>query len=320
MITSLSHLMDTVEGLSLALPSLYSALVGASQQERAAAIKALKEIDSARCNDLPRLLFEIFITTLCDPYLIVHQTAIRTLESFSLPEEFTPALKRLVRNLIIHYSHSEDGDEFLVECISLYVSRYADKDELEGDIGALMVSQLSRIKPEIVMHSHFDWYVKKLKYSPGIGALTVKLLKASSDYQEESIFRILRSLPPATLYSERKSFEGAAMERLDNIDYIGTLIELLTRSGALSEAENIAKAVAESIPDTTRDYQIRQFASLLHTATKFESAIAGIQQAETVEQLSQQWQQTIERIEQNRKEYETRRDPLRGILGQNQGH
>lgn len=76
----------------------------------------------------------------------------------------------------------------------------------------------------------------------------------------------------------------------------------------------------DSIPDTTWDYQRRLSAQLLYIATKFESAIAGIRQDETVEQLSQQWQQTIECIEQDRKKYETRRDPLRGILDQNQGH
>lgn len=321
MVTALSHLMNTVEGLSLALPSLYSALVGASQQERAAAIRALKELDSARRNDLPRLLFEIFLTTLYDPYRIVHQSAVHALERFSFPEDLKLALKLAVRNLTIAYSHGEDGDEFLVECISLYASRYADKEELEGDVGAFLVSQLSRIKPEIVMRSHFDWYVKKLKYSPGIGALVVKLLKASSsDYKEESIFRVFRELPPATVYAESKGLEGLAMERLNDIDCIGTLIELLSRSGALDEAERIAKAVVDSIPDTTWEYQRRLSAQLLHIATKLESAIAGIRQDETVEQLSQQWRQTIERIEQDRKEYETRRDPLRGFLGQNPGH
>lgn len=321
MVTALSHLMNTVEGLSLALPSLYSALVGASQQERAAAIRALKELDSARRNDLPRLLFEIFLTTLYDPYRIVHQSAVHALERFSFPEDFKLALKLAVRNLIIAYSHGEDGDEFLVECISLYASRYADKEELEGDVGAFLVSQLSRMKPEIVMRSHFDWYVKKLKYSPGIGALVVKLLKASSsDYKEESIFRVLRELPPATVYAESKGLEVAAMEQLDDIGCIGSLIELLTRSGALDEAERIAKAVVDSIPDTTWEYQRRLSAQLLHIATKFESAIAGIRQDETVEQICQQWRQTIQRIEQDRKEYETRRDPLRGFLGQNPGH
>ncbi|MHB8390966.1 MAG: hypothetical protein ACYDBH_15525 [Acidobacteriaceae bacterium] len=320
MVTALSHLLNTAEGLSLALPSLYSALVGASQLERAAAIKALKELNSARCNDLPRLLFEIFLTTLYDPYRIVHQSAVHALERFSFPEDFTLALKLAVRNLIIAYSHGEDGDEFLAECISLYVSRYADKEELEGDVGALLVSQLSRMKPEIVIRSHFDWYVKELKYSQGIGALTAKLLKASSDYQEEPIFRTLRSLPPATVYAERKGLEDAAMERLNDIDCIGSLIELLTRSGALGEAECIAKAVVESIPDSTWDYQRRLAAQLLHIATRLESAVAGIQQDETVEQLSQQWRQIIERIQQDRKEYETRRDPLRGILGQNPGY
>lgn len=321
MVTALSHLMDSAEGLSLALPSLYSALVGASQLERAAAIKALKELNSARRNDLPRLLFEIFLTTLYDPYRIVHQSAVHALERFTLPEAFTPALKLSVRNLIFAYAQGEDGDEFLAECISLYASRYAGKEELEGDVGALLVSQLSRMKPEIVMRSHFDWHVKKLKHSPGIGALAVKLLRASSsDYEKEPVFRVFRDLPPATVYAERKGLEGIAMERLDDVDCIGSMIELLTRSGALNEAEHIAKAVVESIPDTTRDYQRRLSAQLLHIATKLESAIAGISQDETVEQLNQQWRQTIERIEQDRKEYETRRDPLRGILVQNQGH
>jgi len=321
MVTALSKLMDSVEGLSLALPSLYSALVGASQQERAAAINALKELDSTRRNDLPRLLFEIFLTTLYDPYRIVHQSAVQALERFSFPEDFTLSLKLSVRNLIIAYSHGEDGDEFLVECIFLYASRYAGKEELEGDIGALLVSQLSRIKPAIVMRSHFDWYAKKLKHSSGIGALAVKLLRSSSsDYEKEPIFRAFRELPPATVNAERKALEDAAKERLDDIDCIGSLIELLTRSGAYSEAERIAKAVVDSIPDTTWDYQRRLSAQLLYIATKFESAIAGIRQDETVEQLSQQWQQTIECIEQDRKKYETRRDPLRGILDQNQGH
>lgn len=321
MVTALSKLMDSVEGLSLALPSLYSALVGASQLERAAAIKAIKKLDSARRNDLPRLLFEIFLTTLYDPYQIVHQSAVLALERLSFPEDFTLALKLAVRNLILAYSHGEDGDEFLVECISLYASRYAGKEELEGDIGALLVSQLSRIKPEIIMRSHFDWHAKKLKHSPGIGALAVKLLSSSSsDYEKEPIFRVFRELPPATVYAERKGLEDAANERLDDIDCIGSLIELLTRSGALGEAERIAKAAVDSIPDTTWDYQRRLAAQLLHIATKLESVIAGVRQDETVEQLSHQWRQTIERIEQDRKEYETRRDPLRGILGQNPGH
>ena len=320
MVTALSHLMNTVEGLSLALPSLYSALVSASQLERAAAIKALKELNSARRNDLPRLLFEIFLTTLYDPYRIVHQSAVHALERFTLPETFTPALKLSVRNLIFAYAQGEDGDEFLAECISLYASRYAGKEELEGDVGALLVSQLSRMKPEIVLHSHFEWYVKELKYSQGVGALIVKLLKASSDYQEDPIFRTLRSLPPVTVYTERKGLEDAAMKRLNDIDCIGSLIELLTRSGAFDEAERIAKAAMDSIPDTTRNYQRRLSAQLIHIATKLESAIAGIRQDETVEQLSQQWRQTIERIDQDRKEYETRRDPLRGFLSQNPGH
>jgi hypothetical protein len=317
MVTALSRMMATIEGLNTALPPLYSALVGASQQGRAAAIKALKNLSSERSNDLPTLLHEAFLTTLWDPYIIVHQTAVRALEIFSLPDQFTPILKRQVRELILVYSHSKDGDEFLIDCISLYVSRYAETEELQGDFGALLISQLSGMKPDMVIRN-IDWRCRKLSVTPGYGTMMVSLLKAaSSEYQEEPVIRILRTLPPAIVYDERTNLECIALERLNDIDLVGTLVELLTRAGAWSEAERVAKAVEDEIPDTTRNIPQRLFANLLLIATKFELAIADGSQNGIIEQLGQQWQATIERIEQDKRDNEARRDPLRGFLGKN---
>lgn len=318
MITALSRLMSTIEGLNIALPPLYSALVGASQQERAAAIKALKKLSAQRRKDLPLLLYEAFMTTLRDPYVIVHQTAVRALEGFSLPDEFTSTLKRQVRELILLYSHSKDDDDFLLDCILLYVSRYIEAEKLQSDFGAFLVSQLSRMKLDMLLHKNMEWHSNKLSAAPGFGAMVISLLKAAnSDYQEEPVIRILQRLDPVIVYAERKSLEGIALERAKDIDFVGSLVELLTRAGAWEEAESIAKAAKDIIPDTTRNLHRRLFADLLHIATKFELAIAGNTQDGMIEQLGQQWFTTIKSIDQDNRDNEERRDPLRGFLGKN---
>jgi len=317
MITALSHMMNTVEGLNAALPPLYSALVGSSQQLRAAAIEALKSLGSVRSQDLPPLLHKAFLTTLCDPYVIVHQAAVRALERFTMPEEFGPILKRQVRELILVYSHSKDGDEFLIDCIYLYASSYATTEELQGEFGVLLVSQLSRMKSDLVLRN-IGWRGRKLSVAPGYGAMVVALLKAAtSDYLEEPVIRILRTAAPAIVYAERENLEGMAIERIKDIDFVGTVIELLTRAGAWHEAERIAKAAQEIIPDTTRNQPRLLFSDLLHIATKYELAIASGAQDDLLEQLGQQWHDTITRIEQDRRDNEERRDPLRGFSSSN---
>jgi hypothetical protein len=317
MITALSHMMHTVEGLNAALPPLYSALVGSSQQLRAAAIEALKSLNSVRSQDIPRLLHEAFLTTLWDPYIIVHQTAVRALERLTMPDEFTPLLKRQIRELILVYSHSKDGDEFLIDCIVFYVSRYAETEELQGDFGALLVSQLARVKPDLVTHK-INWLDKKLSIASGFGAMVITLLKATtSDYQEEPIIRTMRILDPAILYFERGNLERIALERIEDINFVGTVVELLTRSCAWEEAECIAKATRKSIPNTTRNQPRLLFTDLLHIATKYELAIASGDQDGLLEQLGLQWQATISRIEQDRRDNEERRDPLRGFSSSN---
>lgn len=318
MITALSRLMTSVDGLNTALPPLYSALVGASQQERAAAIKSLTKLSSDRRKDLPPLLYEAFLTTLWDPYVIVHQTAVRALERFSLPDEFSPILKRQVRELILLYSHSKDDDDFLLDSIFLYVSRYSELDELQGEFGALMVAQLSRMNPDVLIHKNIDWHSKALSVAPGFGAMAISLLRATtSDYQVEPVSRIFRRIAPALVYAERKSLESIALERIEDINFVGILVELLTRSGAWSEVERVAKAAKEAIPDTTRNRPRRLFADLLHIATKFELAIAAGTQDGAIEQEARQWQATVAHIEQDRRDNEARRDHLRGFPGQN---
>jgi hypothetical protein len=73
MVRQLHQLMRTTEGLSAALPHLYTAIVGASVALRASAVYAVGELDGRQQDNLPGLVFEAFMVLLLDPYRMVHQ-------------------------------------------------------------------------------------------------------------------------------------------------------------------------------------------------------------------------------------------------------
>jgi hypothetical protein len=79
--------------LPTVLPLLYGALTGRSQLARAAAIRAYGEVLNRAPEDLPPLLHETFLTSLTDPYLIVHSAAIHLLDRHRLPHQYDELLE-----------------------------------------------------------------------------------------------------------------------------------------------------------------------------------------------------------------------------------
>jgi len=312
MVTALSRLMRTAQGLNAALPPLYSAMVGASQQLRAAAVDSLGTLDSVRSQDLPRLLYEAFVASLADPFVIVHQAAVRALERLTIPEEIKPVVKQGILQLILAYSHQRDDDEFLIKCIALYAARYATAPELHGDIGAFLVSQMAKMKADLVIRE-IGWFGRKLMMAAGFGTMAIGLLKAAdSDDLEDRVVRVLRDIGSGIVYAERKNLESIAVQRTDDSDLVSTVVELLTGASAWEEATQVASAAFDAIADTTRNRPLRLNANLLRIATTFEMAIAG-GAVERIGQLAQEWRTTVTGIEQDRKEHGARRNPLRGF-------
>lgn len=320
MVTALSEIMTTAEGLNAALPSLYTALVGSSQRLRAAALEAFSELDRVHREDLPDLLHEAFVISLQDPYVIVHQAAVRSLENFDVPKAFRSVTRELVRNLILVYSHNREkhADEFLMTCISLYASRYGTSKELAGDFGALLVSQMGKFEPYIVVRK-IGWLHKKLAPAAGFTAMTIKLLSSSrSDSLDDQVVRTLRSLDSSAVSAERETLARVAIQEPRNRDLTAIAVELLTAAGAWQDAGRVASAAVDAISDTTRNRPLRLFMNLLRIATAYEAALAAGSLQE-LPSLDGQWQATQEALEQDRKDNEKRRNLFPGFSGEDFG-
>jgi hypothetical protein len=320
MIAALAGLMTTSDGLNAALPPLYSALVGVSQRLRAAALEVFSELGRLQREDLPDLLHEAFVISLQDPYVIVHQAAVRSLDRFDVPSIFRPATGSLLRNLVLAYCHNREkhDDGFLMTCISLYVSRYATAGELAGDLGALLVSQMSQFEPYIVTN-RLGWIHKKLMRAPGFAAMIIKLLSTSrSGSLDDQTVRVVRGLDVSALHAERDALQSVATQEAENRDLIGVAAELLTAAGAWEAAAHVANIAVETIPDTTRNKPLRLFMNLLRLAADYEMAVAsGL--LDSLPSIEQQWHATQDTIEQDRKENEKRRNPFPGFPGPDLG-
>jgi hypothetical protein len=314
MVTALAEIMTSAEGLNAALPSFYTALVGSSQRLRAAALEAFSKLDRVHREDLPDMLHEAFVISLQDPYVIVHQAAVRSLENFDVPTVFRSVTRELIRKLILVYSHNREkhADEFLMTCISLYASRYGTPKELDGDFGALLVSQMGTFEPYVVVRK-IGWLHKKLAHAAGFAAMTIKLLSSSrADSLDDQVVRTLRSLDSSAIFAERETLARIAIAEPRNRDLTAIAVELLTAAGAWQDAGRVATAAAEAISDTTRNRPFRLFMNLLRIATAYEAALA----ADSLKELSsldKQWQATQEALEQDRKENEKRRDLFPGF-------
>jgi len=89
-VENFDRLMSSVDTLSLCLSDFYSALVGSSALVRSNAATALGKLKRQIRENMPTLVFEAFVAFLTDPFVIVHKSAVASLERFSLPDDLIP--------------------------------------------------------------------------------------------------------------------------------------------------------------------------------------------------------------------------------------
>src|SRR6266850_5974384 len=102
--------------------------------------------------NLPSLVFEAFTALLNDPYIAVHQQAVRGLRRlWSLPDDYRPGAKRALLGWTIAYSSSDRAhNRFFIECLDFYIDYYAEPDEFSGRFGARVLSALQMVEPYLV--------------------------------------------------------------------------------------------------------------------------------------------------------------------------
>lgn len=309
-------LMRSVDTLALCLPDYYSALVGPQQIIRSNAATALGEMKSSIRNNMPSLVFEAFAAHLTDPYVIVHKAAARALERFELPDNLTHAVTVALSHLILYYSRDRNDDDFLIHCIDLYAHRYVKRESLAGRLGDRLIDIMRQLKPYSVSREirHFG---KIFGSNANYAGLILHLMadEKAMSYQHEDLFDQLRLLPATSLHAHRGELVALASRMVPRrgVHGLGTILELLTTSGAWKEAADVSAAAYGNIGDTIRNKPLRLHAKLRMIACGLEASLAE-GKVENVDRAGSDWDATIAEIKNDHEINRRRRDPLRGLL------
>lgn len=316
MIKNSVALMDTAAGFNAVLPSIYSALVGMSVVRRGSAASALGEMPWRQRENAPDLLFEAFATTLTDPFVYVHRSAVMALGRLHLPATFDVRLRNGLWNLLLAHEHDPRGEDIVLECIELLVGRYLTTEERAGPVGAFLVTLVAK-KPHWRASNAIGLFARQLAYAPGlVDWLVAHLLDpTTTEYDEHRVLGALAGLPVEVVYAHRGKLavipvgtdRGSRYRVLD-------VIQILTRSCAWNEAEQLAAAGVAAIPDTVRETPQRLMFELAHAATAFEHALAkgDDDRAATV---AARFREVNAAKEANDRERARRPDPLRHLRG-----
>jgi hypothetical protein len=309
------RLMRTPNGLGAALPMVYSALFGTPVRVRAAAAGAIGKLDRKTKDDLPSLVYEALVAQLTDPFMMVHQAAFETLEHTHLPPDFDREARGAVLALIDSYHRSRKNDRFLLDCICLYVDRYAtEADKADRLIDALL-ELVGKLKADDIADEH-----RRLSRQFGqrsrFADVWLRVLEEARavSYREDDLIETLNAVPEREIYRHRTRLEKLGSRPNVSWTLPRRLIETLSRAGAWPEAANVAEAFYSRIPDTVEMRPGKLAANRYRIAARYESAIAaGL--LEQLPALAQEWKRNDDEIEVDRVANERRRRPFPDIPG-----
>jgi len=308
------RLMRTPEGLIATLPSIYGALFGTSVRVRAAAAAAIGKLDHKTKDDLPRLVYEALVAQLTDSYVMVHQSAFEALERIELPDTLEQDAHGAVMTLILSYHQSRKDERFLLKCICRYTDRFASESE-KAWLPDLLLEMVDKLKADVIVEEHRR-LSRQFRHKARFADIWVRVLEEARalSYREDDLIETLNSLPEQEIYRHRARLEKLGSESEGSGTLPRRLIETLTRSGAWSEAANIAERFHSQIPDTVEMRARKLHANRYRLATRYEAAIAAGRMEELGE-LAHAWKRNEDDIEADRVTHERRRRPFPNIPG-----
>lgn len=306
-------LADSADGLNAILPSLYSALVGASVLRRGAAIRALEDLPYRQRRNLPDLLFEAFLAALLDPYVYVHSSAVRVLGRIHLPERFSNRIRDGLWTVLLAHHGRPDSNDLVLDC-SEGLARHLTDAERAGPIGAFLISLLAKM-PKWRLENEIQWIGYELARAEGAIDLLIALLvdPEANEYTQEKVLNVIAELPTEVVYTHRAKFAAIPVAHAwPGRARIFDLIEILTRCHAWAEGELVAASAVEATPDTVREASIRLSFELVHAAAAFENSLAQ-GDIERAAAMVKRWRETILAKETHDRAVEQRPDPLRNL-------
>lgn len=302
------------DGLTLVLPSLYSAMMDRSQLIRAAAASAYGDLAQNAPEDMPLLVHESFLVLLRDPYVVVHKAALRALQKVRLPEQLKVEALTGVALLINVYSMTNDEDETLSDCIKQFMILMNQIGTLQATTVDAIVTTVSQMAPHVAVNL-IRYHGRTLRKGQGYADLIVRLLAdpESDDWDLETLVKELAEFSDNEIRRLADEIKTAAIVcRSRGEDMTDDFIEILVIAGAWSAAAEVASHATESFEDTIWERPGKLRAKARQAATELELATAnGVM--DDILQCVSRWREIQREIEEDDSANEEKRSTIFGI-------
>lgn len=262
-----ADLMQNAQGMAEFMPTLYTALLGAETRLRASASQAVARLSNDAQQHLPDLVYEAIVIQLSDPFVAVHQAALHAVDEMNFPEIYTAQITRAVENLILAYSQGREGDAFLLECIRLYIRRYASQDQLNAKLGEFLVGIVIKL-PAYDVTRQVRFLARRLSDAPNFGALLCHLLSDPDtiEYRDDELSAVLTHLTATVVAKNAEELSAVAMALPPHRKHLfGSILEAFTRAELWSDAATLADKHEASI-DTSKRVRFNKLVAQLHAA------------------------------------------------------
>ena len=310
MISHVSKLLTGVESLTLVLSDWYRALMDESTVVRTRAVQAWEVIPYDLVQNFPDLFFEAFSVLLTDRYVIVHQSAVRSLRRRSFPEDKRKLISSGLWQLIIYYSKKSKQEDFIVDCIDVFASLCLSPEERKGKYGKYLSEVLFSLEGSVLYHA-----VDRLHYGfndvPGFCKVALKSIR--DDYTrgistDDCVTTILRA-PQSELQNCVDDIKIAfeALRPFKQEGFVEALLyaAALTKTGNHAAASACFKELITGIPIEDRNEQWRLEAALVVVASEIENSIGS---GEVIVELMEQWSNLLSELEKENEERAKLRD------------
>jgi hypothetical protein len=314
LVVSLGILARSRDGLAIALPELYTAMMDSAVGVRAAGASAYSKLASGSSDDLPDLIHQSYLVLLADPYVAVHMAALRALEEINLPERFRADALERVAVLIITYAKEGRDDGFLAICIEQFARLSRENKNLTVDTLRFLVDILGRMSPSeaarfIVHHG------RQFQGTPGFAKLLVKLLadQKTYDFHLDDLTEELGAVSASEINELDEEIRTAWKTCLDRgVDLTDELLEVFTVAGAWNAAAELARQANAQLDDSRWNRPHKLYAAAREAAAKLEhSAATG--ETNAVTSSAAEWRQIYQEIGKDDEENAEARNPLKGV-------
>lgn len=295
LIGKVGPLLSTSNGLKVMLPYLYSVMVGGDVAGRAAAADALREIGSRRFAELPGLVSEALMLMILDPYVMVHQAAVRALARIRPPENFIRRVADALDLLIATYRGGNDP-RFLLECIQARVTTYLRDGQLPESDGHMFLALIGELDPSLLLDGGHRFMLKRLQHLDGWSELILRWIGlARHDYELKHALELAADIPQGASALHVSAILKAVQANPRNSQLCSTFVELLTRDRAWSGAAQVAAAHVAAFPNTVRERPRLLQAQQLERRVCFELMICEGRVADALA-LGQAWKSAGEEL------------------------